>query len=435
MSSHPSINRESFQTFLADAFAVQESGLDAKSVASLIEIQQFIASTYFDLDRTMRMIADRARKVCSASGVAIAMLEGNALVYRSGSGSAAEDIGRRVPAVLSVSSPREMREILRVENANTDSRIESHICRQFGGVALLMLPIWKQGRLAGVLQVLYDDVHSFDEREVRTYRLMVGALEYGMAQQNAHNSDVVSAVEHASAVGVEPHPAEAVPRVAAGSAIPAEAEGRVVPQLQFLQSDTANLTESAAEIISDDPTIQDRLSDLWWVLRSAIRESVGRLWRSNLWNAGAAVTAILAFSVSIWIYHRAHSNPQIDLSTPALHDAGAGTVVKSPLAIDGTKVTGLNDVWKGTRGSLPRFMRMRVGPNEVDYIADDVTIRQFESLVPKVHNKSGVKQVDFGDDVTVRYFANTPIPVSQRSSSSEVSPPNNPGTDTVIKER
>lgn len=435
MSSHPSIDRESFQTFLADAFAVQESGLDAQSVGSLVEIQQFIASAYFDLDRAMRMVADRARKICSASGVAVATFEGNELVYRAGSGCAAQDIGRRVPAVLSVSSPREMREILRVEDATTDSRIEAHICRQFGGVALLMLPIWKQGRLAGVLQVLFDEAHSFDEREVRTYRLMVGALEYGMVQQKAHRPDMVTAVEHASDIRVEPTRDVGVQSIAR-PAIPTEASGQFVPQPQFAQRDAASFTQSAKEIVSDDPTIQDRLGDFWWVLTSSVRDLVGRLWNSNLWNAGAAVTAVLAFSVSIWIYHRAHNlNPQIDLSTPTSHDVGAGTVAKSPSAIDGAKAPGLSGVWKGTRGSLASFMRMRVGPNEVDYIADDVTIRQFENMVSKARNKNGVKQVDFGDDVTVRYFANAPLPVSERSSSSEASPSGTQATETVIKER
>ena len=40
-------------------------------------------------------------------------------------------------------------EILRVENAQTDTRIEADICRQFGASALLILPIYHDRVLAG----------------------------------------------------------------------------------------------------------------------------------------------------------------------------------------------------------------------------------------------------------------------------------------------
>ena len=122
MKTRYSIDQESFQIFLANAFAVQESGLDSESLSALIEIQRFMASEEFDLNRAMQMIAERVLGVCRASGVAVALLEANKneLVYRAGSGSAANDVGRRVPAVLSASSPQEnRREILRVENAET----------------------------------------------------------------------------------------------------------------------------------------------------------------------------------------------------------------------------------------------------------------------------------------------------------------------------
>lgn len=51
------------------------------------------------------------------------------------------------------------------------------------------------------------------------------------------------------------------------------------------------------------------------------------------------------------------------------------------------------------------FKRVRVGPTEVDYIADDVTIRHFTSKPETTDAR--YRQVDFGDDVTVRYFAST----------------------------
>src|ERR1700757_90961 len=162
MSSHVSLDRESFQNFLANAFAVQNSGLNRQLLSALIEVQHFIAKDEFTVDRALDLIADRALKVCNASGIAIALLEANQLVYRAGSGIAATDVGRHVPAVLSGCAPSKAGvEILRVENAQTDSRIEAEICRQFGATSLLILPIYRAQAVAGVLQVHFSEAHSF----------------------------------------------------------------------------------------------------------------------------------------------------------------------------------------------------------------------------------------------------------------------------------
>jgi hypothetical protein len=55
--------------------------------------------------------------------------------------------------------------------------------------------------------------------------------------------------------------------------------------------------------------------------------------------------------------------------------------------------------------SRPAFRRVQVGPNEIDDIAEDVTIRHFTpTLAPtRVHRR--YKEVQIGADVTIRYFA------------------------------
>lgn len=66
----------------------------------------------------------------------------------------------------------------------------------------------------------------------------------------------------------------------------------------------------------------------------------------------------------------------------------------------------------GTRSSsthsaspLSEFRRVRVAPNEVDYIAEDVTMRIFTAKPKAELVRRWTKQVDFGDDVTMYYFA------------------------------
>src|SRR5215471_126823 len=157
MGFHPNLDRQSFEAFLANAFAVQKSGLDAQSLAAIADVQRFMASGEFDPGRALSVIVERALQVSQASGIAIALLESNDLVYRAGSGSAAVEIGRRVPAVLTACTSNEGRpEILRVENAQTDWRIQADICRQFGAMSLLILPVFDHGAIVGVLQVHFN---------------------------------------------------------------------------------------------------------------------------------------------------------------------------------------------------------------------------------------------------------------------------------------
>jgi hypothetical protein len=56
----------------------------------------------------------------------------------------------------------------------------------------------------------------------------------------------------------------------------------------------------------------------------------------------------------------------------------------------------------------PEFRRIRVGPNEVDYVAEDVTIRHFTLTPARPRVQLTDKEVHFGPDVTVRYFASKP---------------------------
>src|SRR5205807_8136284 len=109
--------------------------------------------------------------------VTIDILQGDQLVYCAGSGSSAGYVRRRVTAILSISSQTKSKaEILRVENAQRDGLIEAAICRQFGAESLLILPVYDNRNLVGVMEVIFSDAHSFQKQEVRTYRLMADLL-------------------------------------------------------------------------------------------------------------------------------------------------------------------------------------------------------------------------------------------------------------------
>src|SRR5947209_3436722 len=168
MSSNSSLDRDTFQQLLASAFEVQEGQINSQSLSPIMEVQRLVAAGELDIDGALHQIVDSARSVANATGVAIGLLKRDQLIYRAGSGSTVSYIGRQVTASLTVSADTKASgEILRVEDAQTDTRIEAAICRQFGAKSLLILPIYYAHALAGVLEVLFREAHVYQDREVR----------------------------------------------------------------------------------------------------------------------------------------------------------------------------------------------------------------------------------------------------------------------------
>ena len=63
---------------------------------------------------------------------------------------------------------------------------------------------------------------------------------------------------------------------------------------------------------------------------------------------------------------------------------------------------------------LSGFRRVPVSPNEVDYVAEDVTIRLFTSRTRAQPVRPAANEIEIGDDVTIRYLAATPASKAAR---------------------
>jgi hypothetical protein len=388
MSTHSSLDRESFQQLLAAAFAVQESRMDTQSLSAVIQIQRLMAAGDLDLDGAMHLIANNTRNVADAAGVAIGLLEGRQLVYRAGIGSAAPFVGRHVTATLSVvADTKASREILRVENAQTDARIEAAICRQFGAESLLIMPICQGQAVMGVLEVLFSKAHAFQDREVRAYRLMAGLV--GDALGAAARLAEMALVAQVSTV----------PR-AVDQAAPQVHVSRMEAFPHDVSAPEAENKQAIYQICEAALAVAGKLPAFWRVPGAAmIRQRVKRLaLRTPQWSAAAAaVIAIVVVSWSAYGDRRASAmkstvvDPQVTSESVKPVSANSGS---QPQA---TPVTAPDK--KAVKSA---FRRVRVGENEIDDVADDVTVRHF---ISPLRLRSGYNQVEFGKDVTVRYFA------------------------------
>jgi GAF domain len=390
MSVHSNLDRDAFQSFLANAYAMQTSGLDTRSLSALVEMQQFITGDEFELHRAMLMMAEHVVKVCNASGGAIALLEGNELVYRAGSGSAANDVGRHVPAVLSVCASDARKEILKVENAECDSRVEAEVCRQFGVSSILMLPIYKKQVLVGVLQVQFTDAHAFLDRELRAYRLMLNLLEDAiLREQNQQPS---------------------------GASITVEQIARDSVHSQESQSTKAAtpLVVAVGQTLRAADNLRKRAKKLNWKMASlsdpGIWKQIDRLAKAQFWQVATCVAVSVMLAIATWTVYRSHS--AATTTVPALStDRVSRQELPGKLLSAGMKEEQLGNGAKLTTAKASAFKRVRIRPDEVDYLAEDVTIRTF-SAIPRIHDLENEMRI--GDDVTVRYFAPAAVPASSR---------------------
>jgi hypothetical protein len=412
MSSDSTFDPEFLQKLLQSAFAVQESGVNAHSLARIVEIERSIKAKHLDVDGTMHLVAEFAQQVADASGVAVGRLRGDQLVYGAGSGSAASSVGRRVMATFIASAPNRTRaEILRVENAESDPRIEAAICRQFGATSLLILPIYHAEAVAGVMQVLFSEAHAFQEGEVRIYRLLAGLVGEAMSQvtQVEQNRALAS-----SQLSLQPV-ADLMPAPVRG---PLRQDSRVkeserhVPAM-YTPPVAETSTMARTEESSRTPFLSEIPLSMWARVTQAMRTSkigtarIAQLVKQqryapldgSILKAGLVVVGVLA--AGSWIFYR--ERPSTMFSTvPATPDRSSS--VEAPPTSTPT-------------APLPTT-RVSNGSESKD-VAQDGTTRPLTRRFPKrFESDSQVRH--FGDDVTVRYFTPRSIPVRAALRDGEV---------------
>jgi len=383
MSARSSLDCDTFQTLLVSAFAVQESGMNRQSLSGLIEVHKAIAKDELPFEKILDLIADRARIVADATGIAIGLLSGNQLVYPAGSGSGAKYVGHHVTAVLSASArtgPR--KEILRVDNAENDARIEAAICRECDAKALLIIPIYNDRFIAGVLEVLFTNPHSFDDGEIRTYRMMAKLVEEAMAH---HLQDSQKGKRATHSAAAQPFVEQTASRIQ-GS----RTDGDPTPNPSVARVCSATATVPGAISTQCSPSTQAASSKCLPKRAS---------FRNPPWIFDAIVLVIM-LGLAAWISLHQHIASTMERVSLTRTDASGEYVHKGSI----NNLSNTPSRTHHNNAARPRFMRVQVGPNEVDYVAEDVTIRQFTTPVPFSHPPSVDERFDIGDDVTVHTY-------------------------------
>ena len=132
-----------------------------------------------------------------------------------------------------------------------------------------------------------------------------------------------------------------------------------------------------------------------------------------MWRRVPITTVTIAVVSAIWLYDYVSVSPASASATPR-----SSVAVEYVAPIPGKPLPESKPSNKQTasaqdaKAGLSGFRRKRVGQNEVDYVAEDVTIRLFTPNAAPVRVPHVSRQVHIGRDVTVRYFEYEPVPAS-----------------------
>jgi diguanylate cyclase (GGDEF)-like protein/PAS domain S-box-containing protein len=150
----------------------------------VVQMQAVLAETQFDIDAFMNEVVQRMLVVTPAVGAVIEMIEGDEMVYIAASGSIEQFLGLRLLRAGSLSGLCVAKtEVMIATDTNTDARVNREACVKINAAAIIIAPLVRANEPVGVLKIVGDKPHAFDDSAVQTLRLMAGFLGAALGNQ------------------------------------------------------------------------------------------------------------------------------------------------------------------------------------------------------------------------------------------------------------
>jgi TonB family protein len=143
------------------------------TVASHSDIAQFVPDYSAQFLGELQGILEKAQRFSGASGVAIAFVEGEELVTKSGLGASAPEVGSRSLIQGSFTGLAvQTCEVQRCDDASCDSRVDSQACAALGVASLVIVPIGDKKNCLGVLAAFAPKPNAFTPTHVALLRTL-----------------------------------------------------------------------------------------------------------------------------------------------------------------------------------------------------------------------------------------------------------------------
>jgi diguanylate cyclase (GGDEF)-like protein len=161
----------------------------ARTLDRLLRTQTAIALSDPGLDDVMSTVVEKALELTGADGAVVELPDGEEMVYRAVSGTAAPFAGLRVPLAGSGSGLCLAQiEPLVVVDSERDPRVNTEACHRVGARSLVVVPLVHAGEVAGVLKVYSAERAAVGEDEARVLALLGGVIGAGLARAELHDT-------------------------------------------------------------------------------------------------------------------------------------------------------------------------------------------------------------------------------------------------------
>ncbi len=168
------------------------------TLAQIVETQHQIQARHLEMDNAMSLVAARVIEIAKAGGAAIGFLEGNKVRYRGVAGHMTLPAGTEVPRekALCVACLK-TGQILRCPDVNPEFLLDPDECRRRGIQAMIAVPVFHDGGVAGALELYYARTQAFTEQDVHSCQLMAGLITEALAREEEHTTKKSLASERA----------------------------------------------------------------------------------------------------------------------------------------------------------------------------------------------------------------------------------------------
>ena len=257
------------------------------TLGQIVETQHRIQVRHLELDSAMSLVAERVVEIGRARGAGIGIMDGNVVRYRAGSGSGALPAGTEVPLEKALSIPCiRTGQVFRCADVDPEFLLDSEECRRRGIRALIAVPVFHNGKVAGGLELYYSEPHVLTEQDVHTCQLMAGLVTEALARDEeiswkkslaSERAVMLQALErlkpNLAALVDRPASSEAVvtaPSSTAGGTYPCRKCGHpVVGEEQFCgQCGTPRGSQDEL------PSMQSKVASLWH-MQEALKKEAG----------------------------------------------------------------------------------------------------------------------------------------------------------------
>lgn len=167
-----------------------------------------------DLEAALQLLAERAQYITGASGSAIALLENDEMICRASAGPSAPEMGAEVQVKTGLTGESvRTRQVLRCDDAETDSRVNRESCRSLGIRSVMVMPLVREKEVIGVFELMAGRAQAFEERDItaleRLAEMVLTGLEHADAAKRALK-EIATKNEELVTKQVESEPAIAV---------------------------------------------------------------------------------------------------------------------------------------------------------------------------------------------------------------------------------